>query len=68
MACTQKKPGMQLMYRGPEGHLQIRVKQSIEAELMNLVKPVDLFVSIKLLSLLCTYFIAFYKKHLKSGF
>lgn len=47
------------MCRGPEGHLQIRVKQSIEAELMNLVKLLDLFVSIKLLSLLCTYFIAF---------
>lgn len=64
----QEKPGMPLMCQGPEGHLQIRVKQSIGAELMNLVKLLDLFVSIKLLSLLCTYFIAFYKKHLKSGF
>lgn len=60
--------GMQLMCRGPEGRLQIRVKQSVEAELMNLVKLRDLFVSIKLLSPLCIYFIAFYKKHLKSGF
>jgi len=59
---------MQLTCRGPEGHLQIRVKESIEAELMNLLKLLDLFVSIKLLSPLCTYFIAFYKKHFKSGF
>lgn len=49
---------MQLMCREPEGHLQIRVKQSIEAELVNLVQLLDLFVSIKLLSLLCTYFTA----------
>lgn len=64
----QKKLGMQLMCRGPEGHLQIRVKQSVEAELMDLVKLLDLFVSIKLSSLLCTYFIAFWKKHLKPYF
>lgn len=57
----ETKPGMQLTCRGPEGHLQIRVKQAIEAELVNLVKLLDLFVSIKLLSLLCTYFIAFQK-------
>lgn len=46
------------MCREPEGHLQIRVKQSIEAELVNLLQLLDLFVSIKLLSLLCTYFTA----------
>lgn len=63
-----KEAGDAINVSGAEGHLQIRVKQSIGAELLNLVKLLDLFVSIKLLSPLCTYFIALYKKHLKSGF